>query len=215
MISLAKAAVLAASLAAGDADTSVTDQSPSGQLVMGELINAIRLPRSGTDEVGGRIEEHLLRALAYSVVATQDGVFLQYGNKGGLALWQLERATDTLEAHIDRHVCVGEVARECNLTASYFARAFKVSTGVTPSQWLVNRRIAEAKTLLSTTPKTLSEIALDCGFTDQSHFTRVFAGRVGLSPGRWRASWRGTIDEAPDPAVQIRLPHTRSAAGEL
>ncbi len=187
---------------------------PSGKAIIAELVSAIRLPRSGMNRGERFVEAHLRRALAFCVGVTDEGALLGEGNKGGLALWQLERATEVLEAHIGHHICLSAVARECGLTASYFARAFKASTGLAPSQWLVNRRIAMAKTLLSTTPKMLSEIALDCGFTDQSHFTRVFAQRVGVSPGRWRATAAAPSRERPTWTPQVRLPSARLGAGE-
>ena len=161
---------------------------PSGEGVIGELVSAIHTRRSGWKCADRLFEAHILRALACCVAGTKDGLFLHKSNKGGLALWQIERAMEILEAGIGRRICLTAVARECGLTAGHFARAFRVSTGVAPSQWLVNRRIAMAKTLLSTTPKKLSEVALDCGFADQSHFTQVFSRHVGVSPGRWRAA---------------------------
>ncbi len=159
-----------------------------GDGVVGELVRAMHAPGSGKERADELFQVHVRRALAACAVGSKDGVFRQTGNRGGLAPCQLHRATEILEAHIGGRICVSAVARECGLTAKHFARAFRVSTGVAPSQWLIDRRIARAKALLSTTSKGLSEVALDCGFAGQSHFTQAFGKRVGVSPARWRAA---------------------------
>jgi AraC-like DNA-binding protein len=185
-----ESALVAATLTTGDRQNSLSNKRSlsGGNAVISELVSVIHTPRSGPEYADKLFRTHVSRALVFCLAGTRDGLFLREGNKGGLALWQLERATEIMQAHVGRRICLSTVARECGLTVSHFARAFKVSTGVAPSQWLLDRRIAMAKRLLSTTPKKLSEIALDCGFTDQSHFTRVFGRRVGVSPGRWRAT---------------------------
>ena len=79
-----------------------------------------------------------------------------------------------------------ELAALCRLSASRFAHAFKASIGVAPHRWLLQRRIERAKSLLKDSGEPLADIALRCGFADQSHFTRVFKRREGASPGVWR-----------------------------
>ena len=106
--------------------------------------------------------------------------------RGGLAPWQERRAKELLAANIDSNVALKEVARECGLSASHFARAFRQSNGMAPHRWLVNHRVEAAKALLQDGVLSLSEIGLRCGFADQSHFTRTFTRVVGMSPGVWR-----------------------------
>ncbi|MEF3129654.1 AraC family transcriptional regulator [Rhizobium leguminosarum] len=65
-------------------------------------------------------------------------------------------------------------------------RAFRETTGMTPYQWVLRERIDRARNLLRTSKTPLAEVAIACGFADQSHFTRVFAGIVGTTPGNWR-----------------------------
>ncbi|MNE90880.1 transcriptional activator FtrA [compost metagenome] len=68
-------------------------------------------------------------------------------------------------------------------------RAFKETFGKTPYRWLIEYRIAQASDMLiAGTP--IAEIALACGFADQSHFTRVFSEIVGEAPGMWRRRYR-------------------------
>ncbi|WP_235884741.1 helix-turn-helix domain-containing protein [Bradyrhizobium frederickii] len=81
---------------------------------------------------------------------------------------------------------ISHIAAECRLTPSHFARCFRRSTGVAPHEYLSQLRVKEAKRLMTTTKLPLADIALICGFGDQSYFVRVFSRRVGTSPGAWR-----------------------------
>ena len=108
-------------------------------------------------------------------------------NGGGLAPWQQRCATELLHSGIEGHVPVADVARACGLSESHFVRAFRQSTGLPPHQWVLARRIERSKELLSCSPsQSLSEVAIACGFADQSHFTRTFSRLAGLAPGAWR-----------------------------
>jgi AraC family transcriptional regulator len=95
--------------------------------------------------------------------------------------WVIERLADPLS--------IPEIAAHINMAPGHFARAFRDATGLPPHRWLMERRIERAKTLLRS-DMTLAEIALVCGFVDQSHLTRVFSRREGLAPGAWRRLYR-------------------------
>jgi AraC family transcriptional regulator len=104
---------------------------------------------------------------------------------GGLAPWQEKRATEILDGNLDGDISPASLAQECGLSASHFARAFRKSTGVAPHQWLLQRRVERARQAMRDTDASLTDIALACGFADQSHFTRVFGKLAGISPGAW------------------------------
>ncbi|MEY2414463.1 MAG: hypothetical protein QOD84_3069 [Acidobacteriaceae bacterium] len=107
-------------------------------------------------------------------------------SKGGLAPWQKRRASELLHENMHGRIRLSEVARECGLSVSQFARSFKTSFGISTHQWLMQHRIAHAKELMSQTSMSLIEIAIQSGFSDQAAFTRTFHQLVGVSPGRWR-----------------------------
>ena len=107
-------------------------------------------------------------------------------SKGGLAPWQKRRASEILHENLHGRIRLSEVARECGLSASHFARSFKTSFGISAHQWLIRHRIEHAKELMSQTTMSLIEIAVQSGFNDQAAFTRTFHEIVALSPGRWR-----------------------------
>lgn len=109
---------------------------------------------------------------------------------GQLAPWQLRRVTDYLIGHLADDIPLQVLSDLVKLSRSYFSRAFKVSTGLAPHQWLLQARIAKAKHLLLKTDRPLAQIAIEVGFADQAHFTRTFRREAGESPGAWqRARW--------------------------
>ena len=107
---------------------------------------------------------------------------------GGLSKLQLKRALEYIEANLDAEVHLAELSNAVGLSAFHFAKLFKESTGASPHQYLLQRRIERVKDLLRNSEMTLSEISLQAGFADQSHLTNVFRRFVGISPGKFRAS---------------------------
>ena len=124
---------------------------------------------------------------------------------GQLAAWQEQRAKDIMAARLATDLTIAQVAAECRLTPSHFARAFRRSTGIAPHRYLMKLRIEEAKRLLSQRHVPLSDLALICGFCDQSHFTRAFRQMTGSSPGAWRRSHSvsGASIEAATPSTIV------------
>jgi len=121
----------------------------------------------------------------------------------GLPRWQIRRAREFLAAHISSDISVDDVAAVCGLSRAYFTSAFRRATGETPHLCLIRYRIERAKTLLLG-PLTIADIALECGFADQSHLTRVFAKHTGIPPGAWRREHGGPAisEEATDDALE-------------
>jgi AraC-like DNA-binding protein len=131
--------------------------------------------------------DHVASALCAHFAHAYGGMRLPAeASSAGLAPWQERRATEIMNAHLDGDISVARIAGECGLSRGHFDRAFKQSTGLSPHRWLVQRRIDKAKDLLRNSGLPIVEIALACGFAEQSHFTRVFSRNVGESPGMWR-----------------------------
>jgi AraC family transcriptional regulator len=81
---------------------------------------------------------------------------------------------------------LAELASLCGLSRGYFIRAFKQTTGLPPHRWLLMQRVSRAKTLLVSSNTPIGAIALECGFADQSHLTRVFTRMFGIAPATLR-----------------------------
>lgn len=134
--------------------------------------------------------EYMALALHEHIIHTYGGLPAVSRTVGGLAPWQIRRARDFIEANMTGDPSIIELSRECEISAGYFARAFRVSLGMTPHQWITKRRIARAKSLMTQSAESLAEISLMCGFVDQSHLGRHFLREVGMSPAQWRRSQR-------------------------
>jgi len=105
---------------------------------------------------------------------------------GQLAPWQIHRVTEYFTAHLADDIQLQTVSDLVKLSRSYFSRAFKISTGFAPHQWLLQARVAKGKQLLLESGLPLAQIAVDLGFSDQSHFTRAFGRATGQSPRAWQ-----------------------------
>jgi AraC family transcriptional regulator len=138
-------------------------------------------------EVGAMYADHLLLATHTYFAFAFGGMRLPaYGRRGGLAPWQVRCATELIIDRLDEDMPLSEPAAACGLSPAYFARAFKQSLGMPPHRWMLLQRVLRAKLLLRDPGRPLADVASACGFSDQSHFTRVFTGAVGISPGAWR-----------------------------
>ena len=131
--------------------------------------------------------DHIALAL-YAHVTTQYGRVARtpVRQNGKLAAWQESRAKEFMRNNLGLSLSLEQIAQECGLSRAHFARNFKNSTGVPVHEWLQCLRIEQAKKLLVGREQTLAQVALGCGFADQSHFTRVFKSVVGTTPGIWR-----------------------------
>ena len=100
----------------------------------------------------------------------------------------------TAVAYIDEHfmekISIATLARISNMSASVFRRAFGRIMETTPGAYITTIRINRARKLLAETDKTISDIAEECGFYDQSHFVKTFVRLRRLSPGEYRRQHR-------------------------
>jgi AraC family transcriptional regulator len=111
-------------------------------------------------------------------------------HRGGLAPWQVDRVKRHVDGALAKRIGLVELARLSRLSTSYFAAAFRVSFGTSPHDYICRRRVERAKELMTATESPLCEIALDCGFADQSHLSRVFRRMTGHTPAAWRRDTR-------------------------
>lgn len=110
--------------------------------------------------------------------------------RGGLAPWQLRRATEYMTEHLAGPVPLKDLAGQTGLSPSGFGRAFKLSMGVSPHRWQMKLRVFEAQEMLRLGKRSQADIALETGFAEQSHFSRVFKEVVGVPPGAWQRAHR-------------------------
>ncbi|MNS61698.1 HTH-type transcriptional activator RhaS [compost metagenome] len=111
---------------------------------------------------------------------------LTLASTGQLKSWQIRTAKQLMLDRLDTGISVTELAEACALSRSHFSRRFKESTRMSPQRWLREQRVMKSRELMKASTKLLTEIAQECGFSDQSHFCRTFVKAEGMTPKAWQ-----------------------------
>jgi AraC-like DNA-binding protein len=165
----------------------IGSDDPTMRALAMSLLPALERPA----QVNRLFFEHVTLAGAAHIARTYGGMQAsRLPSRGGLAPWQVRRATEILSANLDGEISQKQIASECGLSAGHFSRAFKESTGLAPHRWLLRRRVEVATDLLLSSRMSLTDVALACGFAHQSHFTRTFSREIGMTPASWRRKAR-------------------------
>lgn len=99
---------------------------------------------------------------------------------------QIQAARSYMELHCASQLSIGLVANQVSLSESHFCHLFKQETGTSPIQYLNRIRISRAMELLRSTDKSITEIALECGFCNLTHFNRMFRKFADDNPRNYR-----------------------------
>jgi AraC family transcriptional regulator len=167
------------------------DRSPQPTAPIGIIINLLERAADAVDTDRSAAKDCILRAAAL-LEAGQNRADSEYRSRtqgfvrGGLTPRQMKQLARHIDAAMGSSISTEECASIARLSTSHFRRAFKASFGETFSAYLSRRRVERAQEMMVMTNQPLCRIARQCGFADQSHFTRVFRRLVGPSPGSWR-----------------------------
>jgi AraC family transcriptional regulator len=99
---------------------------------------------------------------------------------------QVQQAIDYIHTYLDRDLTLVEIAEVLHISPTYFASLFKRATGTSPHQYVIQQRVERAKEMLSKTDLAIADIALQVGFSNQSHLTRQFKRLTGVTPKQIR-----------------------------
>ena len=105
----------------------------------------------------------------------------------GLDARRLQRVIDYIDANLGNDLTIEELAAAAMLSRFHFARMFKATTGQSPSHYIGQRRLEQAKVALAQ-GRSITEIAFDCRFSSESNFVRSFRRATGVTPGQYRSS---------------------------
>jgi AraC family transcriptional regulator len=127
-------------------------------------------------------------------VALADYLMITYGRDdravarpgGRLSRAMAARVVDYMRAHLDRNVSLGELGELVGLSPHHFSLVFKNTFDTTPHRYLLQQRVEKAKLLLASGRQSIGEAALEVGFSNQSHFTRMFRRLSGETPRAYR-----------------------------
>jgi AraC family transcriptional regulator len=140
--------------------------SPAGKLFGQSLTNALAV--------------HLQRRYSVTPPKTMN-------LRGGLPSARLKRVQEYIEANLDQEVALSQLAATAGMSSHYFAELFKQSVGLSPHQYVLRRRIQRARKLLHDSNMRILEAGVRSGFSDQSHFTKIFRRMVGVTPTEYRS----------------------------
>jgi AraC family transcriptional regulator len=122
--------------------------------------------------------------------------------KGRLVGWQARKVQDYIDRHITGTVRVADLCALIQRSEAHFSRSFKRTFGESPHSFVMRRRVELAARCMLTTDVSLSDIALRCGFSDQSHLCKQFRQAMGQSPAAWRRVHRLQRDENAKPPLE-------------
>lgn len=122
---------------------------------------------------------HLLRRNASSPSAARAA-------RGGLSRPQLRRLDEYILAHLAEDISLSALAGVAGVSPFHFIRLFRRTTGLTPHQYLIKRRVERARELLLPEARTIVDVACEVGFCDQSHLSLHFKRAYGMTPREFR-----------------------------
>lgn len=138
---------------------------------------------------GGRLyAETVINALAVHLLRNYSSHHHKARRLGGLSATQLKLVIEYINDYLDQELSLEELAEIAQLSAYHFCRSFKQSTGFTPHQYVIRQRVERAKLLLKDGKMGISEVAIACGFTHQSHLNRHFKRLTGVTPKKFSSS---------------------------
>lgn len=154
------------------------------------LIQQLGLTLKSELEVnGGRDRlyvESLVNCLAVHLLKKYSAVPPTFSASGSLPQSSLKQVTTYIQDHLDQDLKLADLAALVGMSTCYFTSLFKHSTGTSPHQFIVQRRLARSQQLLKQSNAAIADIALQCGFSSQSHLTRLFRRHLGITPKAYR-----------------------------
>lgn len=130
------------------------------------------------DTLRSQLAVHLLRHYAKITMS---------GDKGSaFSPMQRSRINDLIESRLSEDISLDDLAEATGLSAFHFSRQFKAEFGLAPYAYVIRKRVAKAQEMLRQGKTAHKVVALDCGFSDQSHFCRTFRKIVGTTPAQYQ-----------------------------
>jgi len=154
--------------------------------IVRHLLSALRPAVGAAPDSNHALVGHVISALKKYLASHQGRPYMSPTPTGSLPAWKERRIKALMQSELGRNLSLRRLATECGLSVRHFTRCFRLSTGMSPHRYLLKVRLERARQLLLDPALPLHDVAIVCGFSDQSHFTRVFRGTERIGPGAWR-----------------------------
>ena len=132
------------------------------------------------------LAESLFHQLAVHLLGKYTTYKLQIKEYDGLAPYKLKQILDLIGDSLREEVSIAQMASFLDMSQFHFCREFKKSLGVTPHHYIMQQRVKMAKRILKQQKLSIAQVAVECGFSNQSHLGRVFKQHTGTTPRRFR-----------------------------
>jgi AraC family transcriptional regulator len=130
----------------------------------------------------------------------------------GLLAWQIRRIREYIDANLSSRITVAQLSAQVHRSEGHFSRAFRQAVGQSLHAYIVSCRVQTAAAFMMQSDATLSEIAMDCGFTDQAHLSKHFRNLLGQTPAAWRRAQR-EYSGSPTPSRGLDGSHATTGVG--
>ncbi|WP_019502635.1 AraC family transcriptional regulator [Pseudanabaena sp. PCC 6802] len=130
--------------------------------------------------------EALVNCLGIHLLRKYSAVPPTFSQAGQLPQSVLKQVTAYIQEHLEQDLKLADLSALVGMSTCYFASSFKKATGISPHQFIVRCRLQRSQHLLKKSDAAISDIAIQCGFSSQSHLTRLFRKHLGTTPKTYR-----------------------------
>ncbi|WP_413372491.1 AraC family transcriptional regulator [Paenibacillus taichungensis] len=111
----------------------------------------------------------------------------------------VEQIIQYIHEHFNDSISLESLAEQWNYSIQYLSKQFKLRTGRSPIEYVIQARMAKAKELMIRTDATAQEIASSVGYSDVFYFTRLFKKQVGMTPGQYKKKMKESLGDSDSP----------------
>jgi AraC family transcriptional regulator len=167
-------------------DIELSDRVKAEDTVLPSLLKNLE-NEAASEALGGELYVEALKNQACIHILRQySNVIFREVSHGGFSPVQKRLLRELIEENIDLNITLAELAAAVQLSVFHFCRKFEKEFGCPPHAFIIKKRVEQATQLLSNTLLPIKVIAAQCGFSDQSHMTRLFRRFVGVPPAVFR-----------------------------
>jgi AraC-like DNA-binding protein len=156
------------------------------RLPLGILMRMLRQEVHPRLRRGRLFADSVLRLLAFEVATSHWSVPSRMPDAGGRPDPRIGRALDYIEDNFAADISLADIGNACGLSLTQLSARFQQHTGVTPYSYVIDRRLRLATELLRNTDTPIAQVAIETGFSDQQHLTRMVRARLKTTPGQMR-----------------------------